>query len=77
MLLVYRFLWVAVSLANMAIFMWFMIVFIADVYTYPSHMKLTATPSYTIPFPAISVCNINTMDVSRIAYGEALEYVSF
>ena len=59
-------------LASLGLFLHVYYDLMVDYYSYPYKTVIVSTPSDVMPFPAISLCNINTLDVSNVSYAQPL-----
>ncbi|XP_076468401.1 acid-sensing ion channel 1-like [Babylonia areolata] len=67
-----RLLWLLGVCSSLGVFLAMFYWLQEDYYQYPYKTMVSSAPTYRLPFPAVSICNINTMDVSRVAYAESL-----
>lgn len=67
-----RIMWALLWMSSMSVFLWLFAVVMLDYINSPFNTINPAYPQSSLIFPAITICNINSLDVSRVSYAKEL-----
>ncbi|KAL8607259.1 hypothetical protein ACOMHN_047590 [Nucella lapillus] len=67
-----RLLWFLAVGCSLGIFLTMFFWLNQDYYNYPYKTMMSSTPTDRLALPAVTICNINTMDVSLTSYADTL-----
>lgn len=70
-----RIMWTLLWCSSMSVFLWLFAVVILDYMNSPFNTINPAYPQSSLPFPAITICNINSLDVTKVSYAKELREI--